>query len=76
MILVFFAATRKFLDGIKVEEVLEYERRMIKYFLEHHPDVLDAIRTEPDLSDELTEKIVRGLEAFKEARKPIPAGQN
>jgi F-type H+-transporting ATPase subunit alpha len=85
MVLIFFAASnryldsdgveKRFLDGVKVEEVLDFERRMIKFFQENHADVLEKIRTEADLSDELTQDITNGLLAFKKFNDPIQVGQ-
>ena len=70
MIIDFFAASNRFFQDIRVEDVNGYERKLIDYFVENHKDIMDELSTNRDISDELSEKIKKALEVFKEKVKP------
>jgi len=57
MVLTFFAASNRFFDEIKVEDVTAAELKMIQYFKDHHKDILDEIRTKRELSEEMESRI-------------------
>ena len=57
MILVLFAATRRFFANIKIEKIAKYERKIVECFAENHQDVLKEIRDKKELSGELENKI-------------------
>jgi len=45
------------LDKIAVRDVNRFEESMLKEMRDAHSDVLETIRTEAKLSDEITEKL-------------------
>jgi F-type H+-transporting ATPase subunit alpha len=63
-----FAGTRGHMDSLEVAEVPEFERQMLAYFREQHPEVLETIRERGELTDELREKIGGLIEQFKAHR--------
>lgn len=63
-VMVIFSGVNGFLDKLPVKKVTEFEARMIPYMRQHHQDILDKIRTEGQLSDELQGKIKEALSAF------------
>ncbi|MCL1805882.1 MAG: F0F1 ATP synthase subunit alpha [Clostridiales bacterium] len=71
MILIFFAATNRFLSDVAVEDVVEYEQKVMEYFKNYHSDVLDDIRDEREITPGLEERIRAALESFakQERRK-------
>ena len=47
-----FSGVRGYLDGIEVTDVTRFEQEMIGEIRDKHADILDAIRTEGDLSED------------------------
>ena len=65
MVLIFFAATNRFLNDVKIEDISEYQIKMLNYFQNNHQDILEEIRTRRDISKELEEKIKTCLSGFE-----------
>jgi len=59
-----FAGTNGYLDNIPVSQVTEYEAEMLSFLHEKHADVLEAIRTSKDFSDDSKAKLKAALDAF------------
>ncbi|MCL2708052.1 MAG: F0F1 ATP synthase subunit alpha [Defluviitaleaceae bacterium] len=66
MIITFYAASNKFFEDIKVEEVAATERRMIEYFKSDHSAVLEDIAAGRELTDDIAARIKSALASFKE----------
>ena len=64
-ILSIFAATNGFMDDVEVVDILKFESGMHEYFRENHPEILQTIRDQGQLSDELTDQIRKAIEAYK-----------
>ena len=64
-ILSIFAATNGLMDDVEVVDILKFESGMHEYFRENHPEILQAIRDQGQLSDELTDQIKKAIEAYK-----------
>ncbi len=65
-ILIIYAGNRGFLDGFRVHEIREYERRLSEYFETEHPDILKKIAQEKEINAELDETINKAMTAFSE----------
>jgi F-type H+-transporting ATPase subunit alpha len=63
-VVVIYAGTRGFLDGIPVAKVTEFEHEFLTLMRADHMDVLDAIRTTKALSPETEQKLKAILEPF------------
>lgn len=59
-----FAGVKGFLDKIKVEDVVRFEAAMLDDIRANGADILDAIRTEKDLSEETENKLSAYLDGF------------
>ena len=55
-VIIIYAATRKYLLDIPVEQVLPFEKALFEYVDTKYPDVPEAIRTEKVISDETEAK--------------------
>ncbi len=53
-----------FMDTVAVEDVQRFERELLKFIKERHPDVIDAIRTSGELPPENEAKLKAAVEDF------------
>jgi F-type H+/Na+-transporting ATPase subunit alpha len=61
---VIYAGTRGYLDGIPVSSVGRFESEFLGRLHSQHADLLEAIRTQKSLTDELEGQLKAALEAF------------
>ncbi|MDI3308638.1 MAG: F0F1 ATP synthase subunit alpha [Acetobacteraceae bacterium] len=59
-----FAGTRGYLDKIAVNQVTEFERRMLSEMKATRPEILEAIRTDREIKKETEDKLVAFLDGF------------
>ncbi|MBT5309664.1 MAG: F0F1 ATP synthase subunit alpha, partial [Rhodospirillaceae bacterium] len=59
-----YAGVNGYLDGIEVNDVTRYEEAMMDDVRANGSDILDAIRTELDLTEEIEEKLKAFLDNF------------
>ena len=69
-VLVLYAGTHGYLDTVEVSDVLEYEKQLLAFARAERPEVLDTLNTVNELTQEVEEKVVSALEAFKTVFKP------
>ncbi|MBO8127181.1 MAG: F0F1 ATP synthase subunit alpha [Firmicutes bacterium] len=60
-----FVVINGFVDDIAVEFVRQFEAEFLKYLKEVQPKILETIRTEKKLTDELTEELKGYIKEFK-----------
>ena len=63
-VVVLYAATQGFLDTIEVERVPDFNQDLIARVRSAHPDILEAIRDEKDISDDTDAKLRAALEEY------------
>ncbi len=64
-VIIIYAATRKYLLDIPVEQILPFEKALFEYVDTKYSDVPEAIRTEKVISDETEAKLVKAIEECK-----------
>lgn len=64
-VLSIFTGVNGYLDDIAVEDITRFEEELISFAKSNYPDVLESIKKEKKLSDELTEKLKKLVEEFK-----------
>jgi len=64
-VLSIFTGVNGYLDDIAVEDITRFEDELISFAKSNYPDVLESIKKEKKLSDELTEKLKKLVEEFK-----------
>lgn len=62
---VIFAVTKGYVDDLPVEAVRSFEQGFLRFLHENRPTVLEAIREEKSLSDEITKNLTEAIEEFK-----------
>ncbi|WP_274423393.1 F0F1 ATP synthase subunit alpha [Chelativorans sp. YIM 93263] len=63
-VVVIFAGVQGFLDKLELKDVTRFEQDLLTHMRSEGKDVLDAIRKEKALSDELRDKLKAEIEAF------------
>ncbi|WRS26578.1 F0F1 ATP synthase subunit alpha [Oscillospiraceae bacterium MB08-C2-2] len=69
-ILVLFALTHHCLDEIQVENVLEFQSKMLEHFDTWHPDIIEEIRKTYEISPQLEEDILEAIKQFASTLTP------
>ena len=64
-VIIIYAATRKHLLDIRIEDVLTFERRLLDFIATKYPEILESIRTEKALTEETESSLVKAIEEFK-----------
>jgi F-type H+-transporting ATPase subunit alpha len=59
-----FAGTRGYLDRIAVNQVGEFERRLLSELKSREPGIIDAIRTDREIKKETEAKLVAFLDGL------------
>ncbi|MEM7620322.1 MAG: F0F1 ATP synthase subunit alpha [Pseudomonadota bacterium] len=59
-----YAGTRGYLDDISVDNVGRFEEELLKYMRDEHSDVLDSIREEQKLTENIELKLKAALDNF------------
>jgi F-type H+-transporting ATPase subunit alpha len=65
-VMALYAGTRGFLDKYPAEKVGEYERQMLEFIEQKHPDVFNDLTEKNEINDELDEKMNKALTEFDE----------
>lgn len=65
-VIIIYAATRKHLLDIKVEDVLAFEKGLFEFVQTKYPEIPESIKTEKVLNEEMEEKLVKAIAEFKE----------
>ena len=65
-VIIIYAATRKHLLDIKVEDVLAFEKGLFEFVQTKYPEIPESIKTEKVLTEETEEKLVKAIGEFKE----------
>ncbi len=68
-VVIIYAATRKYLLDIPVDEVLDFEKGLLEYMDAKHADVLEALRTQKVLTDDIEKGIIAAITDFKASYK-------
>ena len=64
-VIIIYAATKKLLLDVAVENVSRFEKELFEYIDTKYPDIPERIRTEKALSEELETELMDAIAAFK-----------
>jgi F-type H+-transporting ATPase subunit alpha len=64
-VLILFAVTRKYLMDVEVEAITKFQADLIEFVDTKYPDIFKEINAKDGLTDELSQKIVKAIEDFK-----------
>lgn len=69
-VMILFAGANGFLDEVPEASVLEYESQMLEFMESKASELLQEIKEKGDISDDLSERIKKALEDFKNVFHP------
>ncbi len=64
-VMIIYAATKKYLIDVEVEDILEFEKGLSEYIDTKYPEVPESIRTDGEIKEDTEKKLVKGIEEFK-----------
>ena len=64
-IIIIYAATKKHLLDIKVEDVLSFEKGLFEFIQTKYPEIPESIKTEKVITEETEDLLVKAIEEFK-----------
>ena len=68
-VIIIYAATRKYLLDIPVEEVLSFEKGLFEFIATKYAEIPETIKEEKVISDDIEEKLVKAITEYKEVFK-------
>ena len=68
-VIIIYAATRKYLLDIAVEDVLRFEKGLFEFIATKYAEIPEAIKAEKVLSEETEEKLIKVIAEYKEVFK-------
>ncbi|MBQ3546237.1 MAG: F0F1 ATP synthase subunit alpha [Lachnospiraceae bacterium] len=67
-VVIIYAATKKYLLDIEVDDILSFEKDLFEYIDTQYPDILESIRQTKELTEETEEKLVKAITECKANR--------
>ena len=64
-IIIIYAATRKHLLDIAVEDILRFEKGLFDFIQTKYPEIPDSIKTEKVITEEIEGLLIKAIEEFK-----------
>ncbi|MDO4453718.1 MAG: F0F1 ATP synthase subunit alpha [Eubacteriales bacterium] len=65
-VIIIYAATKKYLLDIPVEEILRFEKELFEFIQTKYPEIPEKIAAEKQISDENEKDLIHAIEEFKE----------
>ena len=66
--IIIYAATKKYLLDIPVDEILDFEKELFEYISTKYPEIPESIKETKELSAEIEEKLVKAITECKAAK--------
>ena len=64
-VIIIYAATKKYLIDVEIEDILDFEKGLFEYIDTKYPEVPQDIRTTGEISEATEKVLVRAIEEFK-----------
>lgn len=66
-VMILFAVTNKMLADVEVARVKDFERDLLEYMRNNHPEVAQSIKDQEKLTDENKDALIKAIEEFKKS---------
>lgn len=67
-VIIIYAATKKYLLDIPVDEILDFEKELFEYISTKYPEIPESIKETKELSADIEEKLVKAITECKAAK--------
>ena len=67
-VMIIYAATRKFLLDIPVDEVLDFQKELFKFIDAKYPEIPEKLRTTREITPEVDELLAKAIAECKAER--------
>ena len=64
-IIIIYAATRKYLMDLPVDDILPFEKALFEYIDTRYPEIPESIRTEKVMNEEIEQKLIAAINECK-----------
>ncbi len=64
-VMIIYAATKKYLLDIEIEDILDFESGLFEYMDTKYPEVPEAIRNDGEIKEDTEKALVKAIEEFK-----------
>ena len=64
-VIIIYAATRKYLMDLPVDDILPFEKALFEYIDTKYPEIPEAIRTEKVMNEEIEQKLIAAINECK-----------
>ena len=68
-VIIIYAATKKYLLDVPVEDILRFEKEFFEFLDTKYPEIPNAIATEKQISDDTDAKLQAAIAEFKASFK-------
>lgn len=65
-VIIIYAATKKYLLDIAVEDILDFEDKLFEHIKTKYPEIPESIKTTKELSEKIEEKLIQAIKEVKE----------
>lgn len=65
-VIIIYAATKKYLLDVPVDEILQFEKELFEFIKTKYPDIPENIKKTKELSQDVEEELVKAIKDFKE----------
>ena len=65
-VIIIYAATKKYLLDIKVEDIAIFEKELFEFIDTKYPEIVKAIKTDKEITEKTEENLVKAITEFKE----------
>ena len=65
-----YAASNGFMDDVAVENVSDFEEKLLAFFKDRKPEVMKQLEEAKDITDEVNKSLSEAIEEFKKGYKP------
>ena len=64
-VVIIYAATKKYLLDVPVEEISRFQTELFDYLKNHYPEIPESIRTKKIMEEETEKSLIQAIEEFK-----------
>lgn len=64
-VIIIYAATKKYLLDVPVEEISRFQTELFDYLKNHYPEIPESIRTKKIMEEETEKSLIQAIEEFK-----------